>query len=270
ARYEQSLRWVLLHRRATFIASLVVLVATVFLFVHVPKGFIPDEDQGAIFAVTEAPQGTSFDAMASYQVAVSDVIRKDPAVRGLFSSIAVASTANSTTPNQGRLFIHLKRRSQRDGIPEIIARLRPAVAEIPGVRAFMQTLPTIRIGGQLTKSLYQFSLQSPNTDELFDAAPRLEAKLRELAEIQDVTSDLQVQNPQVNLETARDKASAVGITAERIESALSNAYGSRWISTIYAPNNEYRVIVELEPKYQGDPSSLSMLYVRSANGKLVP
>jgi hydrophobic/amphiphilic exporter-1 (mainly G- bacteria), HAE1 family len=270
ARYEQSLRWVLRHRAGTFAASLVLLGATVVLFVLVPKGFVPDEDQSAIFTVTEAPQGTSFDAMAQHQLAVADVIRKDPAVRALFSSIAVASTAGSTTPNQGRTFIHLLGPKERPSIGEIIERLRPELAEIPGMRAFMQTLPTIRIGGQLTKSLYQFTLQSPNTDELFEAAPKLEARLRELPELQDVTSDLQDRNPELNLVIDRDRASALGVTAERIESALSSAYGSRWVSTIYAPNNEYRVIVELEPQYQNDPSALSLLYVRSASGKLVP
>src|SRR5581483_6431341 len=270
ARYEQSLRWVLRHRAGTFLVSLLILVATAWLFVRVPKGFIPDEDQGAIFTVTEAPQGTSFDAMSKYQLAVTDVIRKDPAVRGLFSSIAVAATAGSTTPNQGRIFTHLKKRSERDSIPEILARLRPAVAQVPGMRAYMQVMPTIRIGGQLTKSLYQFTLQSPDTDDLYQAAPKLEAKLRELPQLQDVTSDLQIRNPQVNIDINRDRASALGVTAEQIESALSDAYGSRWISTIYAPNNEYRVIVELEPEYQDDPAALGLLYVRAKNGKLVP
>ncbi|MGH9556567.1 MAG: efflux RND transporter permease subunit, partial [Terriglobales bacterium] len=139
-----------------------------------------------------------------------------------------------------------------------------------GMRVYMQNLPPIRIGGQLTKSQYQFTLQSPDTEELYRNAPLLEAKLRDLPGLQDVTSDLQIKNPQVNVEINRDKASSLGVTAAQVEEALYTAYGSRQISTIYAPNNQYRVIMELLPEYQTDPSALSLLYVRSASGQLIP
>ena len=135
---------------------------------------------------------------------------------------------------------------------------------------FMQNLPSIRIGGQLTKSQYQFTLQSPDTGELYRSATELEGKMRALPQLQDVTSDLQIKNPQVNVDINRDKASALGITAEQMEDALYYAYGSRQVSTIYAPNNQYQVILELEPKYQMDPSALSMLYIHSNTGQLVP
>jgi HAE1 family hydrophobic/amphiphilic exporter-1 len=138
------------------------------------------------------------------------------------------------------------------------------------MRVFMQNFLPIRIGGTLSKSQYQFTLQSPNTKELYEHAPLLEVKLRELPSLQDVTSDLQISNPQVNIGIDRDKASALGVTAQQVEDALYTAYGSRQISTIFAPNNQYQVIMELDPRYQLDPNALSMLYIRSSTGRLVP
>jgi multidrug efflux pump subunit AcrB len=147
---------------------------------------------------------------------------------------------------------------------------RPKLAQIPGIRAFVQNLPPIRIGGQLTKSLYQLCLQGPDTDDLYQQVPALEAKLRQLPGLVDVTSDLQIKNPQVNIQIDRDRASALGVTPQQIEDALYDAYGARQISTIDTPNNQYKVIVELLPKYQEDPSVLPLLYIRSSQGKLVP
>src|SRR5262249_30514182 len=147
----------------------------------------------------EAAEGVSFDEMARLQQAVADVIRQDPNVRALFTSVSAASASTGTTLNQGRAFIHLKPRGERADLNGVIAGLRPKVAAIPGIRVFLQALPTIRIGGQLTKSLYQFTLQSPNTEDLYREAPRLEEKLRALHELRDVTSDLQIKNPQVNV-----------------------------------------------------------------------
>ena len=268
--YERSLQWVLRHRRATMAVSLVILVATAYLFVRIPKGFIPNEDQSAIFAITEAAQGISFEAMSKYQQAVADIVRQDPSVRVLFSTVVGANASAGSTVNQGRMFIHLKDHSERPSLQEIMLQLRPKVAVVPGMRVYMQEMPTIRIGGQLTKSLYQFTLQSPNTQELYSNAEALEQRLRALPELTDVTSDLQNQNPQVNLVINRDKASTLGVSAEQIENALFSAYGDRWISTIYAPNNQYKVIMVLEEPYQRDPNALSLLYVRSSKGQLVP
>jgi HAE1 family hydrophobic/amphiphilic exporter-1 len=269
-RYERSLQWVLRHRPGTMGVSLVILVATIFLFIRIPKGFIPNEDQSAIFAITEAAQGVSFEAMAKHQQAVADIARQDPSVRVLFSTVVGSNASSGSTVNQGRMFLHLKDRSERGSLQEIMARLRPKVGVIPGLRVYMQEMPTIRIGGQLTKSLYQFTLQSPNTQELYSNAQALEQRLRAVPELADVTSDLQNQNPQVNLVIDRDKASTLGVSAEQIENALFSAYGDRWISTIYAPNNQYKVIMVLEEAYQRDPNALSLLYVRSSKGQLVP
>jgi hydrophobic/amphiphilic exporter-1 (mainly G- bacteria), HAE1 family len=268
--YERSLQWVLRHRPGTMLASLLILIATAVLFVRVPKGFIPNEDQSAIFALTEASQGVSFDAMVRHQKAVSDIVRQDPATLTLFSTVVGTNASAGSTSNQGRMFIHLKPRSERAAIGALIEQLRPLVSVVPGLRVFMQELPTIRIGGQLTKSLYQFTLQSPNTDELYRYAQQLETAMRNLPELQDVTSDLQVENPEVELIIDRDRASALGISAQQIEDALYSAYGDRWVSTIYAPNNQYKVILELQDRYQNDPTALGLLYVRGAAGQLVP
>jgi hydrophobic/amphiphilic exporter-1 (mainly G- bacteria), HAE1 family len=268
--YQRSLQWVLRHRPGTMAVSFAILVATIYLFIRVPKGFIPNEDQSAIFAITEAAQGVSFEAMAKHQQAVADIVRKDPSVRVLFSTVVGSNTSSGSTMNQGRMFLHLKGHSERPSLQEIMAELRPKVGAIPGLRVYMQEMPTIRIGGQLTKSLYQFTLQSPNTRELYSNAQALERRLRAIPELTDVTSDLQNENPQVNLHIDRDKASTLGVSAEQIENALFSAYGDRWISTIYAPNNQYKVIMLLEDAYQRDPNALSLLYVRSSKNQLVP
>jgi HAE1 family hydrophobic/amphiphilic exporter-1 len=267
--YERSLQWVLRHRPGMMVASLLILAATALLFVRIPKGFIPDEDQGAIFALTEAAQGVSFPAMVRYQTAATDIVRSDPNVKVLFSTV-VGTNAGMGTSNQGRIFIHLKPHGERASIPEIMEQLRPKLAHIPGLRVFLQPMPTIRIGGQLSKSLYQFTLQGPNTTELYRAAEQLEEQLRRVDILQDVTSDLQVRNPEVEVDIDRDHASALGVTAAQIEEALYSAYGDRWISTIYAPQDQYRVILGLLDRYRLDPASLSTLYIRSSTGQLVP
>jgi HAE1 family hydrophobic/amphiphilic exporter-1 len=268
--YERSLRWVLRHRPATMAVSLLLLGLTVVLFERIPKGFIPNDDQGLVFTVVEAAEGVSFEQMTRLQLAVTDVIRADPAVEKLSSSISASNGGNGATLNQGRLFLRLKPRGERPSATEVIARLRPKVNVIPGVRVYMQVPPIIRLGGQLTKSLYQFTLQSPSTDELYRAAPQLEAALRKLPALQDVTSDLQIKNPQVTVSIDRDQASILGVTAEQVEQTLYDSFGARWVTTIYAPNNQYRVILEVADRFQSDPAALSQLYVRSDTGRLVP
>ena len=264
--YDRSLKITLRHRMATMVLSGAVLLGTVYLFMSMPKGFLPDEDQGFIFMFTEGPQGISFDDMVTHQLALSRMVMQQPYVEAFMSTAAGG--------NVGRIFIRLKPKNQRGSIQALVQDLRARVAQIPGINAYPQVLPTIRIGGQLTKSQYQFTLQSPDTKALYDAAPKLEARLQNnptlKALLQDVTSDLQVTNPQVDVQIDRDKASALGVTAQQIEDALYTAYGQRQVSTIYAPSNTYRVVMELQDQYQRDPSALSMLYIRSASGQLVP
>jgi HAE1 family hydrophobic/amphiphilic exporter-1 len=263
--YDWTLRGVLRARAVTMLASLVLLAATGYLFVKVPKGFIPDQDTGQIFGVTEGAQDISYDSMVRHQSEVNAILRSDPNVTSFASSV------NRGTLNNGFVFMHLTPRDQRKLTPQqIIEGLRSKLERIPGIRVYLQVPPLIRIGGQLTKSLYQYTLQDSDMQELYRWAPIVEARLRELAGLQDVTTDLQIKSPQIVVSINRDRASTLGVTAAQIENALADAYGSQQVSTIYTPTNEYWVIMELEPQYQRDPAALSLLYVRSASGQLVP
>jgi len=264
--YNVTLRAVLRHKFATLLVSFGLIIATVYLFMVSKTGFIPDEDQGLVFAFTEAQQGIAFADMYELQQKVANVVRADPSVMNTMSSIGQPI-------NQGRIFFRLKDKKDRVNqmsAMEVIQELRPKVSQIPGLNVFLQVPPTIRIGGSLTKSQYQYALQSPDTAQLYQDAPKLEAALRALPQLQDVTSDLQVTNPQLTVEVDHDKAYALGLTPAQVSDALYSAYGTRQISTIYTPNNEYYVIMELLPEYQNNPDKLSLLYVRSSNGKMIP
>jgi HAE1 family hydrophobic/amphiphilic exporter-1 len=266
--YERTLKWVLLHKLSSMLFSAATLVGTVVLFVIIPKGFLPSEDRSQIMGSTEAAEGVSYKSMFEYQRAVSSVLQTRPEIDSFMSS---AGARGSSGSNSGNVMIRLKPKSQRKvSADELIQQLRPSLGSIPGVRVFLQNPPTISIGGRLARGLYQYTMQSPDTDELYKYAVLMEEKIRDLPGFQDVTSDLRIKNPQVNVEINRDKASASGVSAAQIETALYNAYGSRQISTILAPNNQYYVIMELEDRYQLDPSAMSMLYIRSNNGQLVP
>jgi len=266
--YGGTLKWVLHHPSGIMLILILILVATVRLFMIIPKGFIPSQDTGQIFAQTEAAQGISFEDLVRHQQAVADIIRHDPNIASFMSS---AGSRSGGGGNAGMLMIRLKPRTERKlSADEIIQALRPKLAKISGMRVYMQVPPLIRIGGRFTRGLYQFTLQSPDTEELYKYAPMLEDQMRKLPGLQDVSSDLQIKNPQVVVEIDRDKASALGVSVLQIEDSLYYAYGSRQISTIYAPDNEYLVIMEVEPRYQREPSALSLLYVRSATGQLVP
>ncbi|HSQ15102.1 MAG TPA: efflux RND transporter permease subunit, partial [Candidatus Binatia bacterium] len=212
AGYDWSLTRVLRRPRITILLSVVLFAATAYLFIYMPKGFLPNEDTGLLFTFTEAAQGISFDAMKEHQIAMADIIGKDPNVESLMSS--VGPSGPNVSGNSGRIFIRLKPRADRAlSADEVIQEMRPKLAGVPGIRAFMQNLPPIRIGGQLTKSQYQLTLQSPDTGDLYRLAPLLEEKLRALPGLQDVTSDLQIANPQVNVAIDRDKARSMGVSA---------------------------------------------------------
>jgi hydrophobic/amphiphilic exporter-1 (mainly G- bacteria), HAE1 family len=266
--YDRTLQFVLRHQGSTLMLSLLLLVLTVYLFGLIPKGFLPSEDTGSVFAFTEAAQGISFNAMVKEQKALSAIVAQNPYVDNWMSSVGAGGP--NVAGNTGRLFMRLIPRNQRPSVDEFIEQIRPQLSVVPGIRVYLQNLPPIRIGGMLTKGLYQFTLQSPNIEELYKYAPRLEAKMRQLPGLVDVNSDLLIKNPQVNVAIDRDKAATVGISPQQIEDALYYAYGSRQISTIYAPNNEYQVIMELKPEYQMDPQALKWLYVRNSGGQLVP
>jgi hydrophobic/amphiphilic exporter-1 (mainly G- bacteria), HAE1 family len=268
ARYERSLMWVMQHRALTMLFSSGILAGTVVLFMLIPKGFIPNEDIGNLFVTTETAQGTSFDDMVFHQRQVAAIVQADTNVAGFMS--AVGGGGPSSAANQGRLFIGLKPRGQRAGVDDIIAELRPKLAKVPGIIVYMQNRPVIQIGGRVSKSLYQFTMQSSDIASLYPAANTLVDEARKSPLLQDVTSDLQLGNPQATVEIDRERASTLGVTAAQIETALYDAYGSRQVSTIYTPNDEYWVVMELLPQYQQDLSALSLLYVRANNGSLVP
>ncbi|MEW5912215.1 MAG: efflux RND transporter permease subunit [Thermodesulfobacteriota bacterium] len=267
--YKRLLTFVLDHRRLTMLVLAALTVVMVWLFVVMPKGFIPSGDTGSVFVFTEAAQGISYESMVRHQGRLASILTSDPRVTSFMS--AVGAGGPNLVGNTGRMFMHLKpMKERRDDAFKIVQDLRFKLNQVPGIRAFPQVLPPIRIGGQLTKSLYQFTLQSPNTDELYRLAPLLEERLKHIPAITDVTSDMQLNNPQVTVDIERDKAAALGITAHQVEDALYAAFGSRQVSTIYAPTNDYQVILELLPQYQRDPAALSLIYLRSNNGKLVP
>jgi hydrophobic/amphiphilic exporter-1 (mainly G- bacteria), HAE1 family len=291
--YDWSLRGVLRHRLIVLIASILILILTGYLFFAIPKGFIPSEDSGAIFAFTQAAQGTSFDEMKKLQQEVVAIVRSNPNINTIFSLAGAGGPSGGI--NSGIFFCHLKdhppawdefvaaiedflhiphkpfgSQYRLVSTDQVIQQLRPKIATVPGIMAFMQNPPPIQLSAHLTKSQYQYTLVSPNTKELYKDAEALAGKMSKLPGFQDVASDLQIDNPQVNIQIDRDKATALGVTAYQIENALATAYGEGQISTIYAPNNEYWVISELEPKYQMDPNDLSMLYIRSTSGQLIP
>ena len=270
--YGRSLQTVLRHRRATMVVFLAIFVATAVLFTVVPKGFFPDEDIGRIMATTEASQDISYDAMREHQLAAMKIAAADPNIDGCISSIG------GGTLNNGRMFLRLKDPSQRKlNANQIIQELRPKFAQMPGMNVYLRNPPLIPIGGMQSKGLYQYSLQDTDTRELFQWAPVLMEKMAEHHEaFQDVSSDLQIASPQVNVEIDRDKASALGVTAQQIENALYDAFGEKQASTIYADVAEYWVVFEVEPQFQLDPAALARLYITSSfagtNGapKLVP
>jgi hydrophobic/amphiphilic exporter-1 (mainly G- bacteria), HAE1 family len=264
-RYEDSLAWVMGRRPLALIVSALILLGTVLLFWISPKGFLPSEDSSQIFGTTETVQGTSFDDLVRHQQEVMAILDQDPNVDGAMSFLGGGQI------NQGRLFLQLKPRSQRAmSVDELIRYYNAKLAGIPGIQVFLQNPPPIRIGGRLSKSQYQFTLQSPDIQGLYDNALKLAAKMGAVPGLVNVTTDMQISSPQATVTINRDRAAALGVTAEQVEEALYDAYGSRQVSTIYTPTNQYWVVMELLPQYQQDLSALNLLYIRSQTGALVP
>jgi len=267
--YAWSLRGVLRHRILTMLAAAGTLVASVYLFGLVPKGFIPPQDVGQINGALEARQGISYDDMVAATREAQRIAEADPDVDGVRSQVAGGN--NNPSANNGQLNLHLTPRSTRKETPEqIIARLRPKMDQIPGVRVYLSNRPLITIGGIQSRSNYQYTLQAPDIAQLYRVAPEFERRVRGLPGLTDVNSDQQNDNPTLTLDIDRDRASALGVTADQIESALYSSYGTRQSSTIFTPLDDFAVILEVLPKYQMDPSALGLLYVRSSTGKMVP
>ena len=295
--YDVTLRGALRFHYVTFLFAVAVLAASVWLFFRVPMGFIPSEDQGQIQIQTEGAQDASFDAMVAYQMKLADVVQKDSNVERFFT--AAGAGGPNSLGNNGRLFLTLKKRKPSKphelylsvldklnstlgtnfdtirgtralSADEVIQALRPKLEALPGIKTYLTNPPTINVGARMARANYQMTLQSLNTEQLYTYATELETRLRNMPEFQDVSSDLQLKNPQVNLWIDRDKAKTMGVTPLQIESALCSAYSYYQISTILAPSNQYRVILQLLPEFQTDRNVLSMLYVRSSDGQLVP
>jgi HAE1 family hydrophobic/amphiphilic exporter-1 len=267
--YDWSLKWSLKHGSLTILVFLLLLGGTIYLFKIIPKDFIPSQDNSQIFGFTEAAQGTSFESMVEHQKKIAEILAREPSVENVMSSAGAGGLA--VTGNTGFVFMRLKPRSERElSVDQLIQKLRPQLAAVPGIRAFLQNPPPIQMGGQMTKSMYQYTMLGPDMKELYYWAPLVEAKLRELPGLLDVTSDLQITSPQVLVDIDRKKARSLGITAAQIENTLFSAYGSRQVSTIYTSTNQYQVILEVGPQYQRDYSVLRKLYVRSNKGQLVP
>ena len=265
-RYEDTLKVVLNFRLAVLLSLIAMVVVTGLLFSVIGKGFMPDEDTGQISVTTEAMQGISFDSMARHQKALADIMQRDPSVQEVMSSIG-----SSITLNQGHMFIVLKSMSQRSmKAADIIRELRPQLAQVPGIKCYMQIPPTIALGGQQTKALYQVSLESSDTDSLNTSTNKLADQMRTMTSIVDVNTDILNNAPQINVKVNRSLAATMGVTEEQVEETLADAYGMRQISLIYAPTNQYEVIVEVEPQFQLNPEALSKLYMKSANGGVVP
>src|SRR5215813_3925262 len=260
--YRWTLELALRHRAFTVVVSVVLFIVTIALFYVIPKGFIPNDDTNQLIGYTEGPEGISFPEMQRHQEQMVDIIRKNPNVVGVLS--AVGQSDVSAASNTGNVLVLLKPLAQRSaGVDEVIDQLRPALAQVSGLRIYLQNPPLVQVGGQVTKSPYQLTLQGPNRDELYANADKLLKDMAGLPQLLDVTSDIQIKNPQLNVDIDRDKASAVGVTAQQIEDALNNAYGTRQVSTIYATSNEYQVIMEVKPEFQQDPSALGHLYIHS-------
>jgi HAE1 family hydrophobic/amphiphilic exporter-1 len=253
------------HKLATLIASFIILIATAYLFVIVPKGFMANDDIGMLTGSTEGAQGVSFDEMVRHQQQVAEIIKQNPNIGSLQSSVG------GTSNNTGRFFLLLKPSSQRKATPDqVIQQLRPQLAAVPGINVYLQNPSTINIGGIVSKSQYQYTLQGTEANELYQSATMMQEKIGAIAGVLDVTTDLQIKNPQVSLKIDRDKASALGITANQIESTLASAFGSGQVSTIYTDTNEYWVILEVAPEYQQDANALANLYLRTGTNQQSP
>ena len=267
--YENSLAWVMNRRRVALLFSLAILAGTAVLFTLVPKGFIPSEDIDQITGTTETAEGTSFESMVRHQQAVAAIVSKDPNIAGFMSSIGGGPGGGSIS--QGRLVLRLKPRHERKlSADQLIRSLTPRLNAVPGIRVFLQNPPPVRIGSRQAKSQYQYTLQGSDIASLYENASKLEARLKTEPLLDNVTSDLQIRNPEVRVDIDRERAAALGVTPERIQEALYYAYGSRQVSTIFTPNNQYAVILELSPQFQRDLSALRLMTVRSSSGSLVP
>jgi multidrug efflux pump len=267
--YGRTLKWVLRHQTATLLVAAGTLVLTVFLYIVIPKGFFPVQDTGLILGISEAPQSVSFSAMSERQQRLSRVILKDPAVQSLSTFIGVDGT--NTTLNTGRVLINLKPVAERKmTASDVIRRLQPQINKLEGITLYMQPVQDLTVESRVSKTQYQYSLEDPNIDELNAWAPRVVDTLRDIPELRDVSSDQQDRGLRSSLHIDRTTASRLGITPQLIDDTLYDAYGQRQISTMFTQLNQYRVILEVKPEFDRQPSALGDIYIRGSSGGQVP
>jgi HAE1 family hydrophobic/amphiphilic exporter-1 len=266
--YEWALDGVLARKAMMLVVTLATLAGTIALYIVVPKGFFPQEDTGFLSGVTEAATDTSFEAMTVRQKDLTDILSRDPAIEYINSTVGAGGP--NVTANYGRLFIALKPRKERDSATVVMARLRQKATQVPGMQAFFQGIQNLNIGGRPSKSQYQYTLQSGDTEALYRLAPEMRNNIAKVPGLLDVTTDLYIKNPQMTVDIDREKAAVYGVTVDQVRNQLYNAYGARQVGTIYMPSNDYQIILEAQPQFRVDPSDLSKLYVKTANNQTIP
>ena len=266
--YERTLDWVLARKAMMLVVTLATLAGTIALYIVVPKGFFPQEDTGFLSGVTEAATDTSFEAMTVRQKELADILSGDPAVEYINSTVGAGGP--NVTANYGRLFIALKPRKERESATVVMARLRQKATVVPGMQAFFQSIQNLNIGGRPSKSQYQYTLQSGDTEALYRLAPEMRDAIAKVPGLLDVTTDLYIKNPQMTVDIDREKAAVYGVTVDQVRNQLYNAYGARQVGTIYMPSNDYQIILEAQPQFRVDPSDLSKLYVKTTNNQTIP
>jgi HAE1 family hydrophobic/amphiphilic exporter-1 len=266
--YSGSLDWVLRHKPIMLVITLATIAGTAWLYIAVPKGFFPTEDTGFVFGSTEAKTDIAFDAMTEHQRKVADIVRADPAVDYVNSTVGGGGT--HSLGNTGRMLVALKPRDQREKLPVVLARLRREANSVPGIQIFFQPIQNIRLGGRLSKSQYEYTLQSNDTKALYSTAMLMRDKIAQLPGLQDVTTDLYIKNPQITVEVDREKAAVYGVSVDQVRQELYNAFGTRQVATIYTPANDYEVILESRPQDRSGPEDLNKLYLKSSTGAVIP
>jgi HAE1 family hydrophobic/amphiphilic exporter-1 len=266
--YEWSLEWVIRFRSIMLVFTLLTIAGTIWLYVIVPKGFFPTEDTGFLFGITEAKTDIGFESMVEHQRKIADIVRADPAVSYVNSTIG--GFGSRGLGNTGRMLVALKDRDKRRPLRVVIGRLRREANVVPGIRIFFQPIQNIRLGGRLSKSQYEYTLQSNDTDSLYRIAPELRDKIAKLPGLLDVTTDLYIKNPQITIDVDREKSAVYGVSVDQVRQELYNAFGTRQVATIYTPANDYEVILESMPQYRAGPNDLNRLYLKSSNGTVIP
>ncbi|HEY5215502.1 MAG TPA: efflux RND transporter permease subunit, partial [Pseudolabrys sp.] len=266
--YEWSLDRVLAYKSIMLMVTIATIAGTIWLYIVVPKGFFPTEDTGYVIGITEGKTDIAYTAMAEHQRKIADLVRADKAVDYVNSTVGIGGP--NTVGNSGRMLVALKPRAERDALPAILARLRHTANVVPGMQIFFQPIQNINLGGKLSKSQYQYTLQSNDTESLYRVAPDLRDKIAKIPGLLDVTTDLYIKNPQVTVEVDREKAAVYGVSIDQVRQELYNAFGSRQVATIYTPANDYPVILESMPEYRAGPNDLNRIYLKTTNGTTVP